>query len=305
MDVSKEIIKESSMSQVDSKKRQQIQQSILQGRKGFENLEPVNDVMIEKQAHDDALKEALANAPIPSMEFRQPPPVQPQQHAQYQEPVSQRKRVQTFSPPVQTAQQQAQQKGTETILNRLKERFGLNRLPTHVLNIDEFAFRLQAINKQRLCFAAGMADLLTVYTEEFKRTFDTALAACYVTHINDEPLWLAMGVEPAKNVVITDPDNPPMSIAKMAHARFFDFLNTEGYDTLPDAIVKAYDSNIEPHARTIQKIINSDATDGRIAYVCPEDGCTYEILEFPSKYHCKYHGCEMIPKVRGDALPLE
>lgn len=293
------------MNPVDSKKRQQIQQSILQGRKGFENLEPINDAMIEKQAHEDALQEALANAPMPSMEFRQPPPAQPQQnHAQYEEPVPQRKRVQTFTSQQQVSHQQAQQKGTETILARLKERFGLNRLPTHTLNIDEFAFRLQAINKQRLSFAAGMADLLTIYNEEFKRVFDTALASCYVTHINDEPLWLAMGVEPAKNVVITDPDNPPMSIAKMAHARFFDFLNIEGYDTLPDAIVKAYDSNIEPHARTIQKIISSDSSDGRIAYVCPEDGCTYEILEFPNKYHCKYHGCEMIQKVKGDALPL-
>jgi hypothetical protein len=112
-----------------------------------------------------------------------------------------------------------------------------------------------------------------------------------------------MGVEPG-SVTITDPDNPPAHIAKMAYARFFDFINTESHNALTDAIIKAYDSNIAPHARAMQKLIKADTADGRITYVCPEDGCTYEILEFPSTYFCKYHGCEMLPKSKEDALPL-
>lgn len=287
------------MHPVNDAKKQRLQQSIMQ-RAGMENVEPLTPTMAEKQTEDELMQEALAHAPLaPSMAFDRPPPQQPQQeYADYEAP--KRPRVQN----VTQQKKQSEDKETAVVLNRLKEQFGLRRLPPYILKIGDFTFRLQAINKLRLSFAAGIADMLTLYNEEFKRVFDTALSACYVTHIDDTPLWMAMGITPGNNVAISDPDEPPMAIQKMAHARFFDFLHQESYDTLSDAIVRAYDENIEPHARVVNKLISMDA-NGRSSFVCPEPTCKYETQEVSDgTYFCKYHGVQMVPKSTANALPL-
>lgn len=290
------------MQPVNDAKKQRLQQSIMQ-RAGMENVEPLTPTMAEKQSEEDLMKEALAHAPLaPSMTFDKsaPPQQRPSAQQEYEDydPPKRQARVQNVQ------KKQAEEKETSIVLNRLKEQFGLRRLPPHILKIGDFTFRLQAINKLRLSFAAGIADMLTLYNEEFKRVFDTALAACYVTHIDDTPLWMAMGITPGNNVAISDPDEPPMSIQKMAHARFFDFLHQESYDTLSDAIVRAYDENIEPHARVVNKLISMDV-EGRSSFVCPEPTCKYETQEASEgTYFCKYHGVQMVPKTTVNALPL-
>jgi hypothetical protein len=283
---------------MDDAKKRSIAQSIMQS-KGMRDVEPVATFAAEQQSPEDLLNEAMAHAPLPpSMTFKGNP--QPSQQPQEEYP--------DYDAPKRVVQaqrkQQSQDKETAVVLNRLKEQFGLRRLPPYILKIGDFTFQLQAINKQRLSFAAGIADLLTMYNEEFKRVFDTALAASYVTHIDDTPLWIAMGVTPGNNVAISDPDAPPLSISKMAHARFFDFLHLESYDTLSDAIVRAYDENIEPHARVVNKLISMDA-DGRASFVCPETACKYETQEVSDgTYFCKYHGVQLVPKTTANALPL-
>jgi len=291
------------MSRITDEKRKAIQEGILKNRPGFENMEPVTgDMPLNTESDEELLEQALNHAPVkPSMEFEKQP--QPRRAAPQQDDVdydTPRRATPRMNPEQRT--KAAQHKTNGSVLDSLRQKFGLTNVATYKLDVDGTVFQLQAINKQRLNYAAGLADAITIYDEEFKRAFDTALAACYVTHINGQPLWLAMGIEPTKGVPIADPDNPPMAISKIAYAKFFDFLHLESYDELSSVIVRAYDEHIEPHARTLQRIIRTE-NDDRVPYVCLEPGCTYEVLERPGDYYCKHHGTKLEAKP-GANLPL-
>jgi hypothetical protein len=159
--------------------------------------------------------------------------------------------------PDQTAPAPTSAKNTNSILSKLREDFGIDRIPLEEVKVNDHVFTMKVLDVGAVTQALRFADTLSMPGSQRENAINLqiALTSFAVVAIDREPVWKVFEVPiPKAHLIVVEgeerpvfaPMSPPPEIRVIGATMMMDFLSGQASSTLLAELWESYNKKVDP-----------------------------------------------------------